>query len=430
MLLAHATNAILHAVNTVLLWGLVAQKLAPGRAWLAAALFAVHPIHPESVAWVAGRIDVLALTFMLLALRLLRAAPWAAALAFLAAALSKETAILLPLVVLPVDAVLRAGARGTAMRARLVRAAPLAATLAAYAILRLAALPRAGVEWTSDHLAAPSALGVLGTYVRLLVLPFPLGFQRAIEIDGTLLRPEFLPGYALLVGAAVLFVRRPEARPPLLWIFVFLLPVSGLFPVPLCEPGVWHFGERFLYIPSAGLAALAGAALPTTKLLWIPLLAAAAGLTAWHSAHFRSTGALVESSMRWFPGAASLWTTRADVAMVRSVTAVDAVASRTEAEAAVADLEHALSIRPGWYGARRTLAQALAAAGQSSRAEALFRELIAEDSGDPIPPNNLAFLLYRLGRREAARGCLLEALRRDPGFGPARANLAQLDGRR
>ena len=423
MLLAHATNILLHAAATLLLWRLLRRRLPVPRAWLGAALFAVHPVHAESVAWVSGRTDVLCAVLLLATLLLLPRRRWAAAAAFLAALLAKETAVVLPAVVFLCG-------RHT-LRERLRRVLPLVVAFLVYILLRLVLYWRPETTVGLDPLAAlPTAPGVLGTYLRLLVVPFPLAFQRPIEIAGSPLRGEFLVSYALLVAAAWLFVRRRDLRPYLLWMLLFLLPVCGPFPVLTYEPGVWPFGERFLYVPSLGFAALAAALLPTARWLWVPLLAAGAGFAAWHSAHFRSTTALVESALRWYPDAASLYAIRGEVALAESLTASfggDAAAGVRAARAAVADLERALSIRPGWYEPRRSLAQALHSANELARSERLFRELLAENRIDPLVPSNFAFLLHRMGRRGEARAMLLEALRRDPDFAPARVNLEQLE---
>ena len=103
----HLINILLHLANTLLLWRLLARLAVPG-AWLAAALFAVHPVHVEAAAWVIARKDLLATLFSLgCALVWLRffsddkAQPGlhhgaAVALLLVAALLSKSVAVTLP----------------------------------------------------------------------------------------------------------------------------------------------------------------------------------------------------------------------------------------------------------------------------------------------------------------------------------------------
>lgn len=103
----HIVNILIHFANTALLWRLLLRLAAPG-AWFAAAVFAVHPLHVESVTWVIARKDLLSALFYLAAvmtwLRFLEAErrlPYVAALAlFTAAMLCKSIAVTLPVALL------------------------------------------------------------------------------------------------------------------------------------------------------------------------------------------------------------------------------------------------------------------------------------------------------------------------------------------
>ena len=103
----HIVNVLLHLANTLLLWHLVRRLAVPG-AWMVAAVFAVHPLHVESVAWVIERKDVLSGLFYLAAvLAWLRFVEkprrgwyaWSLVL-YAAALLSKSIALTLPVALL------------------------------------------------------------------------------------------------------------------------------------------------------------------------------------------------------------------------------------------------------------------------------------------------------------------------------------------
>jgi len=108
----HLVNVLFHVANTVLLFGVLSRMTgAPGRSLVVAALFAVHPLHVESVAWVAERKDVLSTFFGLLTLAAyVRYAEWPrlrrylpVALAFALSLLAKPMWVTLPFLLLVLD---------------------------------------------------------------------------------------------------------------------------------------------------------------------------------------------------------------------------------------------------------------------------------------------------------------------------------------
>ena len=106
----HIVNVMLHLINSLLLWRVLLRLAVPG-AWVVAAVFAVHPLHVESVAWIIERKDVLSglfyLTAVLVWLRFLeQPRPWRYGLAlllFVAGLLSKSVVVTLPVALLIVQ---------------------------------------------------------------------------------------------------------------------------------------------------------------------------------------------------------------------------------------------------------------------------------------------------------------------------------------
>ena len=279
----HLLMVLLHVLNTVLVYWLARRLLAGrlwGGAWIAAALFAVHPIHTEAVNWIAALPDVLVTTFALAGLCAFaaqEAAPngWRAAAhcgLYLAAVLTKETGIML----LPLYGAcqcLRGGRRNGAMYAGM------AGALAVYLAMRVHALGGlAPAQQTFFHLGAAAFLmsaAVLGArYCAALVWPADLNFYHVFHPTAG---PSWELALALVALAAIAWaawgLRRREPLAPfaIFWIAAALAPALNIAGV-----GQNVFAERYLYLPSVGLVLLAG-------LLWTHLARARPNL-AWPAA--------------------------------------------------------------------------------------------------------------------------------------------------
>ena len=315
----HLSVVLAHTATAVLVYVLALQLLAApptpqGRhgaaigAFIAAALFALHPIHTESVAWAAGRSDVLATGFLLAALVVHGRArrTWGgSALAGVCAAAAlgaKETAVALYPLMFMRDLVLPPPRRSAADWWR-GYAGPLAAA-GVYVLLRRNALGEF-VGSTPDALAAGKRsvgdlVGALGTYVGRLLWPVQLNAyidHIAVEPLTVALAGLLLGGLGVaawmwrreaqgqgLAGArrtsAVAPARAPAAAPApassaglplfaLAWLALTLVPSLAI---------VWKIpdaplAERYLYLPSVGFCLLVG---DLVARLWAALPGAAA----------------------------------------------------------------------------------------------------------------------------------------------------------
>jgi tetratricopeptide (TPR) repeat protein len=271
------TNVLLHALNTILIFWLafllLRRKMLP--AFFVALLFAVHPMHVESVAWVSERKDVLYAFFFLAAAiaywTYLEKREWAWLAAtfglFLLSCLSKAVAVVFPAVMVLLDYGKR---RAILDRRALLEKAPFLATSLLFGLIavdvqgggdlhgllhpvgeRLNALPEANVFTPLQRLVFP-AYGHL-QYVWKLFVPLHLSaFYRYPASVAESYRPEYLVGIAFLLATVALFlvsVRRWRlAALGLGWYFATLLPVMQWMPV-----GSAIMADRYTYLPYFGL---------------------------------------------------------------------------------------------------------------------------------------------------------------------------------
>ena len=262
----HVVNVLLHSANALLFW-LVLRRLGLRGAWLAALVFALHPLQVESVAWIAERKNTLSGMFYLSAfwafwrfsggggLRW-----WAASVVLLAGALlSKTTTVMFPAVM--VVLLWWAGRLG---RRNLLALAPLlvmALVMSGVTIwYETTQVQAEGEEWSAGMLERTALAGkIVWFYLYKLFVPgeFIYNYPRW-EIDPRAW-VSYLPAAALVAGAAVMLLRRAS------WDRVMLAGlgsyVIGLFPV-MGFFNIYYMryspvADRFAYLPGLGVIALA-----------------------------------------------------------------------------------------------------------------------------------------------------------------------------
>lgn len=262
----HLLNLILHAAVVLLVFAVTRRlfgDLLP--ALMAAALFALHPIHTESVAWVAGITDLeLSLFFLLTFLLYMRLGDRAKAsslaqtgilLAYALALLSKEQALVLPFLAAAYEHFYRPERGGTPLRTKLSRYAPLFLLAAAYLGFRVFALggfapsvSRPDLIWSSTLF---SALALIGQYLWKLIWPLQLSAFYVFHASQSLGEAPVIAGLIAAIACIALFVwlwrRHRTASFGLLWMAATIAPVLNARWMPA---GV--FAERYLYLPSVG----------------------------------------------------------------------------------------------------------------------------------------------------------------------------------
>ncbi len=312
----HLTNVLLHAANVALLFCLLrCYRVAPGIAGVAALVFAVHPVHTEAVANVVGRSELLGMLFGGLMWRAWvaarrakrhRAKVWvwrgAAALAYLAALLSKENMVTLP-AALWLAEVLAArrrcflhGALTARLRCLWQVTAPfwvLAAALVPYFWLRslagegTAQMAGVGLVTLAGYTLWQRAIIMLEVgliWYRLLFVGYPLrpqydGTNIPVVLDWNEWKLVGLLLHAGLVAALWLTWRRVPLVAFALGFWFITLSVVSNVPIPL---GML-VGERWLYVPSAGYAIAFG------YVVWL----------VWEKAHRPETWLKAKAGKHW-----------------------------------------------------------------------------------------------------------------------------------
>jgi tetratricopeptide (TPR) repeat protein len=268
----HLSVVLAHAIAAALVCVFAGQLLGTATAAtfgavLAGLLFAVHPIHTESVAWAAGRSDVFATCFLVAALVVHRSGRWswrrsAATGVFAAASLgAKENAVALyPLLLLSDVLVPPPDVRRRLRPSDWLRryAGPLAAATV-YVVLRRAALGEfiGSVPGESPTSVEPGTLlAAIGVYAGKLVWPLSLNPYIDHLPSGVALQVAVIAMLLSALAAALWWWRAGHLVPlfALLWMALTLAPsLTILWKIPDTP-----VAERYLYLPSVGLCLMIG----------------------------------------------------------------------------------------------------------------------------------------------------------------------------
>jgi tetratricopeptide (TPR) repeat protein len=277
----HVVNVLFHAGSSVMVF-LIARKLLAASGsrqgilsppLMAAVLFAVHPVHTEAVAWVAGLTDLSYTFFCLLSLYLYIRSDgryntpyYLSALAFLTGMLFKEPAAALPLLLLAYDLLLRG--EKPRMPSILKRYAPFALAVIVYAVLRFLALggSMAPARRAGGYGFIGNMFVLIAAYVNKLILPFDLKLIHSFSPVGSLFEPYAAAAAAITALVVLLYViAYRKNRTAFFFLLVIALPMLPCLYTPAILAGnISPMGERYLYLPSAGFAMLIG--LPMARL--------------------------------------------------------------------------------------------------------------------------------------------------------------------
>ncbi len=457
----HAVTIACHAMCAVLLWRvLLALGAVELGAWLGAAVWALHPVQVESVAWIAelkntqsGVFFLLSILFWLRWLDAPRRRDYALALACaLLALLSKPSTVMLPVALM----LLAWWRRGEWRWRDLGRLAPLfalSALASGWAIWEQRV--HSGAEGAAWNQAPLERIVIAGKttwfYLGKLLWPRPLAFiYPRWEISAR--ARDLLPALGVLVALGALWWRRERWRAGFVaaaFFVALLFPVLGFFNVYFFRYS--FVGDHFQYLASLAPLALVGVALarlPRKFFLGVAavLVLGLGALTFRQSRNYLNNVALWRATVTDNPGAHMAWMNLADSLSKagRHTEAIDAFhrANALQPEdpdghsdlgcelvlvgqpaAALPEFEAALRLRPTYAETHNNLGNAFWYLGRHEDALAAYRRAVELKPDYGEAHNNLGAALAQLGRAEEALPHFAIALRVNPEHVEAHDNL-------
>jgi len=422
----HLSSVVLHILNTLLLF-LVLGRMT-GCRWrsaFVAALFAVHPLHVESVAWIAERKDVLSTLFwMLVMLAYASGRPILVILLYALGLMAKPMLVTLPLILLlmdwwPLERVKRQG-----WKRLFLEKTPLLAMAAASSAVTIVVQQRSGAVGALDAipfgLRASNALVSYVGYIGKMLWPRKLAVFYP-HPENTLPSWHVALAVLVLLIISVLVLSSARRRPYLafgwLWYLITLIPVIGLVQV-----GKQAMADRYTYIPLIGLFIAITWGLSEVSAGWrvrmVRTAAACAGCVVL-IVLTRIQTAFWYDSAELFRHALSV-TSNNDVAHSNL-----GIALREEGdiEEAARQFRLALEIDPRQVEARTNLGLALAELGRTDEAITEYEKALNLDPDAPQINHNHAVALAAKRRMKEAIAHERAALRLRPGFAEAHSAL-------
>ena len=429
----HATSLVIHVINTLLLLGVLTwMTKAPGRSAFVAGLFALHPLHVESVAWVAERKDVLSTLFWILTMgayawysRAPRVSRYVVTLLFFAAGLmSKPMLVTLPFVLLILDWWPLNRLRTKSFQQLVKEKIPMLALAAASSVVTFIVQREGGAVRGLDAfpfvLRVQNALISYVSYAAKTVWPEKLA--AFYPYPDVLSGAQAFGALVMLIGVSVVAYRYARRFPYLpvgwLWYLGTLVPVIGLIQV-----GNQSMADRYTYVPLIGLFIIIawGAVdllqrLPYQRVvlraLAVLVLAGCAVTSRRQVEHWRDSNAL--------------WTHALAVTSENYLAHNNlglALQREGKIDEAMSHYNEALRIRPGYATARTNLGVALSKQGKTADAIATYAEALRQNPGLAEAHADMGAALAGQGKLDEAIAEYNEAIRLKPGHFESHANL-------
>ena len=426
----HFVNVLFHVANVVLLFALLLRLT--GALWpcaFIAALFAWHPLHVESVAWVSERKDVLSTFFALLTLlsytkfakENCRRSFWLALLFFALGLMSKPMLVTLPFVLLLLDYWPLQRFNNSMIQRLFVEKIPFFALTIISCVITFLAQSQQGrgavvsLEMVSLHYRFYNSTTSYGRY--LLDMVWPLNLSVVYPLPGSLswMRATAATSAAILLLISWLIARGCRTRPYLavgwLWFLGTLVPVIGLVQV-----GSAALADRYTYFPLIGIfIAVTFGICDLVNRFQIPkIIPATAAILI-----LATCLVLTENQLHYWRDSETLFTHALAVTEDNHVAHVNlgvALEEKGELNEALAEYRAAEQLAPGLYHIHNNLGNLLDTLDHPEAALAEYRKAVLLKNDLPALHDGMGTVLAELGRFNEAMTEFTNAAKLDPAY--------------
>ena len=429
----HFTNLLLHGAATILLF-LVLRRMT-GFLWrsaFVAAVFAIHPLRVESVAWVAERKDVLSAFFFMLTLgayvRYVRCPPsmiryGAVVLCFALGLLSKNMLVTLPFVLLLLDywPLNRLSGSPRILLRRVAEKIPLFVLTIGSCVATVLVPEKLTADKLPFGLRMENAVVSYVTYLWQMIhpsglacyYPNPVNYLPFWQVVGAL-------GLLLAISGAVWAFHKqyPWLIVGWLWYLGMMIPVIGIVQI-----SSYAHADRYTYLPQIGLYLI---------IAWVATELVAGwrhGRWLVGSLAFAVIVALIlcaRTQVSYWKNSTTLWEHTLAVSGDTDVAHNNlgmALVQKEQWTQAIVQFQQALKINPDYASAHDNLGTALVQKGQLDEAIAQFQQALKVNPGDDLAHNNLGMALVQKGQLDEAIAQYQQALKINPDFDMAHLDL-------
>lgn len=417
----HITNVLLHAISCVILWRIFVRLKFPAP-WLAALLFAVHPVNVESVAWIAERKNVLAMLFYTLTawafVKFIHSSErkwyFISLTAFLLSLLAKPAAVAWPIIALGILWLCNRQKHDTAKSPNPVTSvAPFFLIAVALGLVTIWCqyhfAIRGDAVYQRDLVSRFATAGMaVWFYLIKAVIPWPLSFVYPMWEMSPLTIVLWLPAIALIILFAVFWTFRKTWAKPLLFALIYfvllLAPVLGILKISFQRYSYVADHWQYFSLPAVTvLLAMGLKKIPYSKFAATAVVLLFVCLTFAQARNYQSMETIWADTLQKNPNS---WVALGGLGLERM--------KAGQVEEGIALCEKSLKIYPNQGESHANVGLALLQLGRVEEGIQHLRDAIRVEP-DYVPTYcNLGDALKRQGKFDEAEQLYLEAIRRGP----------------